>query len=45
MVIPERIWEGETLAEVLQRLIREQAEEFVKEINSRLEKQQLGLFE
>jgi len=33
-----------TLAEVLQRLTREQAEEFVKEIDSRQEKQQPGLF-
>ncbi|MBA7627603.1 hypothetical protein ES703_35070 [subsurface metagenome] len=34
-----------TLTEVLQRLTREQAEDFVNEINSRVEKQQPGLFE
>ncbi|MBA7534678.1 hypothetical protein ES705_26927 [subsurface metagenome] len=33
------------LTEVLQRLTREQVEDFVKEINKRVEKQQPGLFE
>lgn len=33
------------LTEVLQRLTREQVEDFVKEINGRVEKQQPGLFE
>jgi len=34
-----------SLEDVLKRLTRDQAEDFVKEINSRLEKQQPGLFE